>query len=68
MFYVLLCIQDVRLGSPDNSSQVSVDLEEGMPPLVISGSPPSSLIITTEKKITPPSSPNMSSTINIQSK
>lgn len=62
-------MQDVRLGSPDNSSQASVDLEEGMMlPPIISGSPPSSLIITTEKKITPPSSPNMSSTYPCQTK
>ncbi|XP_054259637.1 phosphofurin acidic cluster sorting protein 2 [Macrosteles quadrilineatus] len=51
-------MNDVRLGSPDNSTTTSVDLEEMFPPL-ISGSPPSSMNIGCEKRVTPPSSPNI---------
>uniref|UniRef100_A0A1B6E1T5 Phosphofurin acidic cluster sorting protein 2 n=1 Tax=Clastoptera arizonana TaxID=38151 RepID=A0A1B6E1T5_9HEMI len=54
-------MNDVKLGSPEGSTSASVDLDEGNFPLLISGSPPSSLTILPEKKITPPSSPNMSS-------
>ncbi|KAG8272916.1 Phosphofurin acidic cluster sorting protein 1 [Homalodisca vitripennis] len=51
-------MNDVRLGSPETSTTTSVDLEEGLPP-IISGSPPSSLTIGCDRKITPPSSPNI---------
>ncbi|RZF43084.1 hypothetical protein LSTR_LSTR001262 [Laodelphax striatellus] len=55
-------MNDVRLGSPEGSSSASVDFEEGAVPMnsVISGSPPSSMQTPGEKKVTPPSSPNMS--------
>uniref|UniRef100_A0A1B6LFX3 Phosphofurin acidic cluster sorting protein 2 n=1 Tax=Graphocephala atropunctata TaxID=36148 RepID=A0A1B6LFX3_9HEMI len=51
-------MNDVRLGSPETSTTTSVDLEEGLPPL-ISGSPPPSLTIGCDRKVTPPSSPNI---------
>ncbi|XP_039283108.1 phosphofurin acidic cluster sorting protein 1 isoform X1 [Nilaparvata lugens] len=52
-------MNDVRLGSPEGSASASVDFEEGAVPM-ISGSPPSSMQTPGEKKVTPPSSPNMS--------
>ncbi|XP_075222102.1 phosphofurin acidic cluster sorting protein KrT95D isoform X2 [Lycorma delicatula] len=60
-------MNDVRLGSPEGSASASVDLEEmntaTSPAAPLSGSPPSSLQTVGEKKVTPPSSPNMSATI-----